>query len=492
MASDGMDAASLFNMPCTGYELSDLASLPQLTVHNNEDVDLTTRFSRNVVLRSPFVSAPLGAVSGGRMAITCALLGGIGVIHCGGTAEEQAHEISVVKGHGHGFIMDPNVLRPDHTVEDADRLTQLTGSSTVLLTDGGRMGNRLLGIVTRRDLESVEDRTTMLADVMTPMDAMVVGVEPISEHQAQDKLRASRKGKLPVVDDEGRVMSLVSRGDFKKSRAHPLACRDHNKQLLVAAAVKPGDSDRATKLVEAGVDVLVLDAAQGDSTVQLHFLMQVKQKYPHVDVICGNVVSVRQARSLLDAGADGLRVGMGCSSMFAATAASAIGRPQGSAIYHVAKCAVQYQVPVCADGGIVSSSAASMALTLGASTVMLGSLLAGTSETPGEGFYRDGVKLKSYGGSGVLDVLPAAPTGQAGIPQGMRPAAQISRGPGPMCSVVEKGPAKDLLKFLLDGVRNEMRKISCGSIDDLHGDLYEGRTRFHVRTVGARGPMAAH
>ena len=335
-----MDAASLFNMPCTGYELSDLASLPQLTVHSSEEVDLTTRFSRNVVLRTPFVSAPLGAVSGGRMAITCALLGGIGVIHCGGTAEEQAHEISMVKGHGHGFIMDPNVLRPDHSVEDADRLTQLTGSSTVLLTDGGRMGNRLLGIVTRRDLESVEDRTTMLADVMTPMDAMVVGVEPISEHQARDKLRASRKGKLPVVDDEGRVMSLVSRGDFKKSRAHPLACRDHNKQLLVAAAVKPGDqkcssrqevlhvlafpvyvfrirpkstrsaeaghvnhrfcnlpgdSDRATKLVEAGVDVLVLDAAQGDSTVQLDFLTQVKQKYPHVDVICGNVVSVRQA-----------------------------------------------------------------------------------------------------------------------------------------------------------------------------------------------------
>lgn len=494
MAFDGLDADTVFNTPCIGYNFADLVSLPCHAVHSVGEVDLITRFSRNTVLGSPIVSAPLDTVSEGRMAITCALLGGISVIHCNGSADQQAKEVSVVKHYEHGFIMDPNVLPPDKTVEDVDRLRQLTGCSTVLVTDSGSMGSKLMGIVTSRDIDLVEDRKTRITDIMTPKDELKFGMEPISMSQAQEKLRASRKGKLPIINEGGELVALVSRGDLKKSRAHPLAAQDANKQLLVAAAVKPGDGDRVTKLVEAGADCIVLDAAQGDSLAQLDFLKRVKHKYPNLDVVCGNVVAPRQAKPLLDAGADGLRVGMGCSSLFAAREACAIGRPQGSAVYHVARFASeQHGVPVCADGGILSSGSMSMALTLGASTVMCGSLLAGTAESPGEAFYRDGLRLKMYRGSGALDLMPAEGASLPGAALGkpaVVPQASVLRSAAPGCALVEKGSAGELLGCMLDGVKRDLRRLGVGSVEQLHEDLYKGNTRFHVRTSGARGPAA--
>lgn len=457
MAADGLDAEKLFGAAsCFGYNYSDIVSLPSRGVHKIEQVDLGTLFSRNVELKSPFASAPLDCITGARMATSCALLGGIGVIRCAGTADEQAEEVATVKRYEHGFIMDPNVLRPDHTVEDADNLRQQTGCSTILVTNGGKVGHTLLGIVTSRDTDLVEDRQTRLSQVMTRREDMKVGQEPISMSQALEQLRKSRKGKLPILNEMGELVALVCRSDFKKGRAHPNAAVDANRQLLVAAAVKPGDSDRVMKLVEAGADALVLDAELGNSLAQLDFLKRVKHKYPHVDVVCSNVCAPRQAKPLLDAGADGLRVGMGCASLLAGEA-RAVGRPQANAVYHVAKYARElHQVPVCADGGVLSSSHMSTALALGASTVMLGSVLMGTSETPGEAFYRDGTRLKTH---------------------------SWSHGAAPSCAVVEKGSAYDVISNILRDVRRDLTRIGVGSVDTLHDDLYEHDLHFHVRSA---------
>mmetsp|Transcript_61441 Transcript_61441/g.180285 ORF Transcript_61441/g.180285 Transcript_61441/m.180285 type:complete len:460 (+) Transcript_61441:89-1468(+) len=458
MAFDGLAAESIFGEKAYfGYNYSDVVCLPSRGVCSIDEVDLITRFSRNVVINSPFASAPLESITGARMATSCALLGGIGIVHCAGTADEQAEEVAAVKRYEHGFIMDPNVLRPESTVEDADNLRQLTGSSTILVTNGGKVGHTLLGIVTSRDTDLVGDRQTKLSQVMTRKEDIVFGSEPISMSQALEQLRKSRKGKFPILNEMGELVALVCRSDVKKSRAHPNAAQDANKQLLVAAAVKPGDSDRVMKLVEAGADALVLDADLGNSLAQLDFLKRVKHKYPHLDVVCSNVCAPRQAKPLLDAGADGLRVGTGCSSLLAGEV-RAVGRPQANAVYHVAKFAAeQHQVPVCADGGILSSGHMSTALALGASTVMLGSVLMGTSETPGEAFYRDGTRLKAHSWSG--------------------------HGAAPSCAVVEKGSAYDLISNILGDVRRDLTRIGVDSVEQLHEDLKEHDLRFHVRSA---------
>mmetsp|Transcript_65945 Transcript_65945/g.212714 ORF Transcript_65945/g.212714 Transcript_65945/m.212714 type:complete len:479 (-) Transcript_65945:117-1553(-) len=476
MSVDGLDADTIFNMPCLGYNYDDVVSLPGHATYSIGEVDLSTSFTRGVKLMSPVVASPMDTVCEGRMAITCALMGGIGVIHSHCNADHQAREVGIVKRYENGFIMDPHVLSPSDLVEDADRLRQLRDVSTVLVTEGGEMGSRLLGIVTSRDLDFVEDRQAKLADVMTPKAKMQVGLEPISLSEAKQKLRASKRGKLPILNEAGELVAVVSRGDLKKSRAYPRASTDPNNQLLVAAACtpRPEEHERVRKLVEAGADALVLDASQGDSVQQIDFLKQVKHAFPSLDVVCGNVVTPRQAKPLLDAGADAIRVGMGSSSLCSAREARAVGRPQGSAVYHVARFASeQYGVPVVADGGIQTSNHISMALTLGASTVMCGSLLAGTTESPGDAFFHDGMRLKLYRGVGQLAAAPGpgGPSSTAG-----RPLAAAA------CAVAERGSAASLLPYLLEGVKRDLRRLGVGNLWQLHDDLYNANVRFHVRT----------
>lgn len=335
------------------------------------------------------------------------------------------------------------------------------------------MGSKLCGIVTSRDLDLVQDRKIKLADVMTRKDKIKFGVEPISLSEAQEQIRQKKVSKLPILNEGGELVALVTRSDLKKSRTHPLAATDANRQLLVAAAVVPKVSEkgRVHKLVEAGADVLVFNSSQGDSTQQVEFLKWLKHEYPTIDVIAGNVVTPRQAKPLLDAGADGLRVGMGCSSLYSAREASVVGRPQASAVYHVAKFAREYGVPVIADGGVQHSGHVSMALTLGASVVMCGSLFAGTSESPGDGFWHDGQKLKLYRGAGVLELE----------------GGQQLQG-GSLCAVVDRGPVDLLVSSMMDAVRRDLRRLGVSNVTQLHEDLYSAGIRLHVRTAGCYGP----
>lgn len=467
--SHGYDADALFSSPCNGYNFDDLVTLPGRSSCRVSEVDLATIFSRNLIVNNPLVSPPLDSVTGGRMAIAMAQLGGIGIIADTCEPDRQAMEVSLVKKYQNGFIMDPKiVLSQADTIEDIDKARKLYDISTAMICSGGVMGNKLEGMVTARDIDLVENRQTRLKACMTPRARLVVGTEPLSLTDALKKLRASKKGKLPIVNDSGELVAFVSRSDLRKMQEFPDASKDANKQLLVAAAAKPKPEheQRVKDLVEAGADAIVLTADfLGFTVPEVDFMKRVKSEFPSIDVICGNVVTMGQAKVLLDAGCDALLVGMGGDSPSAPPCAFAVGRPQASALFHVARYAsTQYQVPVIADGGIRSPAHVATALSLGASTVMCGSLLAGAQESPGEAFFHNGTRLKTC--------------------QGMDFSA-----PAAVCAMRERGAVRTFVPSILEEIRRALRRTGAANIESLQERLDSGATRFIVRTPIGAGPF---
>tara|TARA_R110000851_G_scaffold332391_1_gene508501 strand:- start:209268 stop:210731 length:1464 start_codon:yes stop_codon:yes gene_type:complete len=428
------------------------------------DTSLATRLTRDISLNIPLVSAAMDTVTEARLAIAMAQEGGIGIIHKNLTADEQAHEVARVKRHEFGIVIDPVTVTPNMKVRDAVELQRRHGISGLPVVEGGKV----VGIVTNRDLRFEDRLDVPLRDIMTPQDRLITMKEGATLDEAQALMHRHRLERVLIVNDQFELTGLATVKDIVKNTEHPSACKDSQGQLRVGAAVGVGDGteERVEKLVKAGVDVLVVDTAHGHSDGVLERVRWVKQTYPKVQVIGGNIATAQAARDLAEAGADGVKVGIGPGSICTTRIVAGVGVPQITAIADVAEALKDTGIPLIADGGVRFSGDVSKALAAGASTCMMGSMFAGTEESPGEVVLYQGRSYKAYRGMGSLGAMAQGsadryfqdPANNADklVPEGIEGR------------VAYKGSVIAIIYQLVGGVRASMGYCGCASIDDMH------------------------
>lgn len=428
------------------------------------DTRLTTRLTRDIHLNIPLVSAAMDTVTESRLAIAMAQEGGIGIIHKNLDADAQAREVSRVKRHEFGIVIDPVTVTPNMKVRDAIALQRQHGISGLPVVEGGK----LVGIVTNRDLRFEDRLDVSLREMMTPQDRLVTLREGATLEEAQALMHRHRLERVLIVNDKFQLRGLATVKDIVKNTEHPMACKDSQGQLRVGAAVGVGEGtdERVEKLAGAGVDVIVVDTAHGHSAGVIERVRWVKKHYPNIQVIGGNIATAAAALALVKAGADGVKVGIGPGSICTTRIVAGVGVPQITAIADVAKALEGTGVPLVADGGIRYSGDVSKALAAGASTCMMGGMFAGTEEAPGEVVLFQGRSYKSYRGMGSLGAMADGsadryfqdPNNNVDklVPEGIE------------ARVPYKGSVIAILYQLVGGVRASMGYCGCATIEDLH------------------------
>jgi IMP dehydrogenase len=393
-----------------GLTFDDVLLLPAASDVVPSEVDTSTQISRNVTVRTPLLSSAMDTVTEGRMAIAMARQGGVGILHRNLSIEDQAVQVDIVKRSEAGMITSPVTCGPDDTIADADALMGRYRISGVPVTGGDGV---LVGIVTNRDIRFERDNSRAVRDVMTAMPLVTAPVG-VSHDDALALLQRHKIEKLPIVDDGGRLRGLITVKDFAKSEEYPQATKDAAGRLVVGAAVGVGEDSykRAMTLIEAGVDLLVVDTAHGHSRAVLEMVARLKSSVD-VDIIGGNIATGAAAAALIEAGADAVKCGVGPGSICTTRVVAGVGVPQISAIYEIAQVAGPAGVPVIADGGMQYSGDIAKAIAAGADSVMLGSLLAGCEESPGELLFVNGTQFKSYRGMGSLGAMQSRGQGRS-------------------------------------------------------------------------------
>lgn len=445
-----------------GLTFDDVLLIPAHSDVLPRDVDVRTHLTQNVTLNIPVMSAGMDTVTEAEMAIAMAREGGIGVIHKNMSIDEQAREVKLVKRSEHGIIVDPIYLAPDNTLSDADELMNKYHISGVPITENGK----LVGIITNRDMRFETDLSRPISDIMTSK-GLITAPEHTTMEEAKRILQAHRIEKLPLVDDDGHLKGLITIRDIEKMRKFPNSNKDSDGRLKVAAAigVTSDVEDRVEALLDAKADVLVIDTAHGHSEGVLKTIRRLRKAFPHLELIAGNVATYDATKALIEAGVSAVKVGIGPGSICTTRVIAGIGVPQITAIYDCAKAAEGTGIPIIADGGIQYSGDIAKALGAGASCVMLGNLLAGTEEAPGEMIIYQGKNYKSYRGMGSLGAMQAGSKDRYFQQNAKKLVPEGIEGRIPY-----KGHVSDVLFQLIGGLRASMGYCGTKNIKAMNED----------------------
>ena len=449
-----------------GLTYDDVLLIPAYSDVLPKTVTLKTKFSRNIELNIPFVTAAMDTVTEAAMAIAIAREGGIGVMHKNMSIEEQAHEVAVVKRAENGMIYDPLTIRRGRTVKDALDMMRDYHIGGIPVVDED---NRLVGIVTNRDLRFEHRLDKKIDEVMTS-ENLVVTHQQTDLTAAAQILQENKIEKLPVVDANNRIVGLITYKDITKAKDKPMACKDEKGRLRVAAGVGvTGDTlDRMRALVEAGADAIVIDTAHGHSKYVVEKLVEAKRAFPNVDIVVGNVATGEAAKLLVEHGADAIKVGIGPGSICTTRVVAGVGVPQLSAIYSVFDALKGTGVPLIADGGLRYSGDVVKALAAGGSSVMIGSLVAGTEESPGETIIFNGRKFKTYRGMGSMEAMEQKNGSKDRYFQGDTIEAKKLVPEGIAGRVPYKGTVQEVIYQLIGGLRSGMGYCGANDILTLH------------------------
>ena len=461
----------------TGLTFDDVLLIPAESNVLPADIDLHTRLTRKITLNIPVMSAAMDTVTESRMAIALAREGGIGIIHKNMSIGAQAEQVDMVKRSENGVITNPFWLGPGHTLAEADELMAKYRISGVPICDNGK----LIGIITNRDMKFETDMSQLIDHVMTK-DNLVTAPEGTTLQEAREILRKHKIEKLPIVDKDFHLKGLITIKDIDKAQVYPNSARDEKGRLLVGAAigVTADVLDRVAALVEAGADVLCLDSAHGHSHNILECVKRIKALYPDVQLIAGNVATAEGTRALIEAGADCVKIGIGPGSICTTRVVAGIGVPQITAVFDAAQVAAEYDVPIIADGGIKFSGDIAKAIAAGGNVVMLGSLLAGCEESPGDTEVYQGRQFKVYRGMGSLGAMSNGSKDRYFQQNNKKLVPEGVEGRVPY-----KGAVSETIYQMMGGLRAGMGYCGCATIEEL-------RTKAKFTRITAAGLRESH